>query len=445
MTDKLETEYKKSLDYLFSRLPMFSRIGAAAYKPGLDTTIELDKLFGTPHKKFKSIHIGGTNGKGSTSHLIASVLQAQGYKTALYTSPHLVDFRERMKINGKMIPKEKVVEFTEKWKNTETDLTPSFFELTMMMAFDWFASENVDYAVIEVGMGGRLDSTNVITPMLSVITNISHDHNQFLGNTLGDIAKEKAGIIKRKIPVVIGESASQSDPVFKEKAEECEAELIFADKRSKLDFNDNKGDLKGQSFIFNEEIVTVPLGGEYQKKNIRTAMESIFKLRDIGVSIDNDNIKKGFEKVIELTGLRGRWTVVKGKPLTIADTGHNLAGITYNINQLEKLLSERGKDANLRFIIGFVADKAIDKITDLLPKNAIYYVTNASIPRALPADKLYDILIGKGLNCKIYPDVKTAYDAAVLEAKEEDILFIGGSTFIVADFLAEKEKRERTE
>ncbi|MCH5235130.1 MAG: bifunctional folylpolyglutamate synthase/dihydrofolate synthase [Muribaculaceae bacterium] len=428
----MKERYKEALEFLFSQLPMFSRTGAPAYKPGLDTSIELSKYFDDPHKKFKSIHVGGTNGKGSTSHMIASVLQSQGYKVGLYTSPHLVDFRERMRINGKMIPEEKVVKFVDDWRNSGYDGKPSFFELTMIMAFNWFAEEKVDYAVIEVGMGGRLDSTNIITPLLSVITNISHDHNQFLGNTLQEIASEKAGIIKKGVPVVIGETQEETENVFREKAKEVGTEIVFGDK-FQVTSSENQDPFEG---------IRMPLGGDYQKKNLRTVLTSLQQLRKLGIEIGDNAIKEGIEKVCEQTGLMGRWMVISDKglnegdkgPMVIADTGHNIGGLTYNFRQLYRLTND-GDHNKLRVVIGFVADKAIDKILDLLPRDAAYYITNAQIPRALPADKLWLKFTEKGIPGKIYSNVGEAYKEAKREASEKDIIFIGGSTFIVADFL----------
>lgn len=431
--DIKEEGYKEALDYLFSYLPMFSRTGAPAYKPGLETSISLAEKYDNPHKKFKSIHVGGTNGKGSTSHMLTSVLQAQGYKVGLYTSPHLVDFRERMRINGKMIPKEKVVEFVDSWKETASDSHPSFFELTMMMAFQWFAEEKVDYAVIEVGMGGRLDSTNIITPVLSVITNISYDHNQFLGETLEQIAGEKAGIIKPGIPVVIGERQIETEKVFREKALKEKSSIVFADEVD-IDVRKKKG---GQYLISGPsmpEEINLPLQGDYQEKNLATVLGGLSLLRSLGVEIDKTSVKNGLENVIANTGLAGRWMIIERTPLTIADTGHNIAGLTFNFSQLSGLV--KGKEGRkLRVVIGFVADKAIDKILEILPKDAEYYITNAKIPRALPAEKLEEKFFEKGLSGKRYDNVAQAFEAAKNEAAQEDIIFIGGSTFIVADFL----------
>ena len=428
----MENRYKEALEYLYNQLPMFSRTGAAAYKPGLDTSIELSKYFGDPHKKFKSIHIGGTNGKGSSSHMIASVLQSQGYKVGLYTSPHLVDFRERIRINGKMIPEKKVVEFVDNWQKSGYKGHPSFFELTMIMAFNWFAEEKVDYAVIEVGMGGRLDSTNIITPILSVITNISHDHNQFLGDTLEKIAGEKAGIIKEGIPVVIGETQTETEQVFRRKAEEMGSRILFADRESATQpVRDKK--TGGWEYKENSFDVMLPLGGEYQKKNLLTVLEALRQLQKEGIEISEDSIKEGIEKVSKQTGLAGRWAIISSNPLTIADTGHNIAGLEYNFSQLKELMQQR-PGGKLRIVIGFVADKAIDKIVELLPKDGEYYITNALIPRALPAEKLFEKLQEKGLRGRQYKNVVDAYLAAKEEATEKDIIFIGGSTFIVADF-----------
>lgn len=428
----MENSYREALDFLFNQLPMFSRTGAPAYKPGLETSIELSKYFGDPHINFKSIHIGGTNGKGSTSHMLASILQEQGYKVGLYTSPHLVDFRERMRINGKMIPEEMVVGFVNNWKKSGYEGRPSFFELTMIMAFDWFAKEKVDYAVIEVGMGGRLDSTNIITPILSVITNISHDHNQFLGETLEKIAAEKAGIIKYNIPVVIGETQDETETIFLDKANANRSEIIFADQSStKVGINHSDN---GWYCHYKELRFNLPLGGDYQKKNLLTVLTAIDKLKSIGINITDEAIKKGLEKVCSNTGLAGRWMIISDNPLTIADTGHNIAGIGYNVNQLKHLISKR-QDAILRFVIGFVADKAIDKIMAVLPKDAVYYITNAQIPRALSSDKLLEKMKDAGFIGLSYSNVTEAYQAAKTESSSEDIIFIGGSTFIVADFL----------
>ena len=430
-----EKAYSEALEYLFSQLPMFSRVGAAAYKPGLDMTIALDNHFNNPHRHFKSIHIAGTNGKGSTAHNIAAILQAQGYKTALYTSPHLVDFRERMRINGEMIPKSKVIEFTENWKKARFDGHPSFFELTMMMAFNWFASENVDYAVIEVGMGGRLDSTNVITPLLCAITNISFDHTQFLGDTLPKIAAEKAGIIKPGIPVVIGEAEGDVEKVFLEKAAECGAPIRLAYANHEFGNATHSQDLGWT--LESERFGTLhsPLGGDYQLKNLNTVLNMVEQMRDAGIEISDEAVRKGIDGVTRLTGFAGRWTIINRSPLTICDTGHNEAGLSYNMKRLAELRTQK-PEANLRMLIGFVSDKDVDEILHLFPKDAVYYITRAAIPRAMPVETLMLKCKENGLDVTGYDSVKDAWEAINREASGEDIIYIGGSTFIVADFLS---------
>lgn len=429
-------KYQESLDWLFSRLPMFSRIGAPAYKPGLETTERLDEAYGHPHRKFKSIHIGGTNGKGSTSHMIASVLQAQGYKTGLYTSPHLTDFRERIRINGEMIPKREVTAFVEEWKASDSDTRPSFFELTMMMAFDWFAREKVDYAVIEVGMGGRLDSTNVIMPITSVITNISFDHTMFLGDTLEKIAYEKAGIIKPGVPVVVGEAEGEVKGVFERKASLEGSEIRFADENAATEEKISRSSEGWKVELSESREAVVPLKGAYQKKNLLTVLQALEVLREAGVVISEESIREGLEKVTVNTGLRGRWQVVNEKPLTVCDTGHNMAGLTENMETLRSLYAGR----KLRFVIGFVNDKDVSHIVDIFPKDAEYYITRASIPRAMGAEEVAKHLAEAGISGKIFPDVESAYAAALRDSGHEDVIYVGGSTFIVADFLASREK-----
>lgn len=417
-------DYKESLDFLFAQLPMFSRVGAAAYKPGLERSYALAEYFGNPQRRLRAVHVAGTNGKGSVSHLIASVLQSQGYKTGLYTSPHLVDFRERMRINGEMIPESKVIDFVERWqKGGYTGDKPSFFELTMMMAFDWFAAENVDYAVIEVGMGGRLDSTNILEPLLSVVTNISWDHTQFLGDTLPKIAAEKAGIIKSGIPAVIGEAEGEVAEVFRRRAREVGTTLRQA--FAEVDEAAN-------------EALQCPLAGSYQKKNVNTARVAVDELRRAGVEISDEAVAAGFRNVIANTHLRGRWTIVEKSPLTICDTGHNEAGLRYNMGQLASLMAER-PGGRLRMVIGFVADKDVDHILPMFPKDAIYYVSNAQIPRAMKAEALLEKCEALGLSARALPTVAKAYAAARAEAGAGDIIYIGGSTFVVADFLAAAE------
>lgn len=432
-------DYKETLEYLYRQLPMFSRVGAAAYKPGLDTSLALDAAFDHPHRRFRSIHVGGTNGKGSTSHTLAAMLQAQGYKTGLYTSPHLVDFRERMRINGKMIPEQKVVEFIRDFLASGYEGRPSFFELTMMMAFKWFADQKVDYAVIEVGMGGRLDSTNIITPEACVITNISPDHMQFLGGTLPAIAAEKAGIIKSGIPVVIGESDGEVREVFARRASEAGAPIVYADQRKLLR---NAEPCSEGGFDCEAEGLgkfRFELGGDYQKANINTALAAVEVLRGAGIEISDESMRKGFAEVSELTGLAGRWMKMCDAPLTICDTGHNIAGVGYNMNQLRNIMSKRS-GSKLHIVLGFVADKDIDHILRIFPRDAEYYVSNAAIPRALPAGELAVRMTDAGLPVdvptRVFASVKDAYDAAAGMAAAADVVFIGGSTFVVADYLA---------
>lgn len=426
-------DYEKTLEWLYAQLPMFSRTGAAAYKPGLQTSEALDAYFGHPHKRFKSIHVGGTNGKGSTSHMIAAILQSQGYKTGLYTSPHLVDFRERIRIDGKMIDKEAVVDFTKRFRDSDYDGHPSFFELTMMMAFDWFARQQVDYAVIEVGMGGRLDSTNIITPELSVITNISKDHTQFLGKTLKEIAGEKAGIIKSGVPCVIGEAEGEIKEVFEEKASQEGTTILFAEDLKPLQkcVSNPDGGMDCESPVCGS--FHCELGGDYQRKNVNTVLAALCELRRIGMEIDDSSIRKGMAEVCELTGLAGRWMKVADTPLTVCDTGHNEAGLRFTMEQLDRTASQRG--GKKRLVIGFVADKAIDDIISLLPKDGVYYFTQADIPRALPVDELKKRFLSHGIEGRTYGNPKAAAEAATAESEENDVVYIGGSTFVVADFL----------
>ncbi len=441
--------YEQKLDSLFHKLPMFSRIGAAAYKPGLERVTKLSEAFGNPHEKFKSIHIAGTNGKGSVANMTSAMLQAAGYKVGLYTSPHLADFRERIRINGEMIPREKVVEFIDKSDQMEFEDAPSFFELTMMMAFDWFATEKVDYAVIEVGMGGRLDSTNIITPLLCVITNISFDHTQFLGDSLKAIAGEKAGIIKPNVPVIIGEAEGEVEQVFRQKAEEESSPIIEAYNNPLLSdsFPDGYSGLICNSTSLGK--FRSPLSGDYQKKNINTVLNVLQELQKIGIEISDRKAIEGLENVNRYTGFEGRWTIISEDPLTICDTGHNTAGINYNMAQLKRIMDDKrqqNKDAELRIIIGFVADKDVDHIIQLFPKHAEYYITNAAIPRAMNAQELAEKLYRNGFHGKVFSSPITAYNAALSDTrgnlsengeKADDVIYIGGSTFIVADFLKE--------
>ncbi len=424
-------DYKETLEWLFAQLPMFSRIGAAAYKPGLERSIALDDYFGNPHRRFRSVHVAGTNGKGSVSHLMASVLQEQGYRTGLYTSPHLVDFRERMRINGDMIPEERVTDFIRRFRKSGYDGKPSFFELTMMMAFDWFAAENVDIAVVETGMGGRLDSTNIITPLMSVITNISNDHKQFLGDTLSQIASEKAGIIKNGIPVVIGEAEGEVESVFRRKAEETGAPLREAYRETDTEANSR---------------LATPLSGLYQKKNVNTARVALEELRRIGVEISDECMIRGFARVIDNTHLSGRWMKLEENPTVICDTGHIEAGIMSNVRQLNDMRAEiRGR---LHVVIGFVADKDLDHILGLfgnLPADTIFYITQASVPRAMERHELLERFRNTNpvFTTGLCDTPAAAYTLAREQAASDDIIFIGGSTFVVADFLASRANNQK--
>ncbi|OFX24699.1 MAG: dihydrofolate synthase [Bacteroidetes bacterium GWA2_31_9] len=427
--------YKKTLKYLFDSLPMFQRIGHTAYKADLNTTLLLDEYFKSPHKAFKSIHIAGTNGKGSTSHLLASIFQESGYKTGLYTSPHLVDFRERIRVNGKMISQKYVIDFVKNHKHYFETLKPSFFELTVALAFEYFKYKNIDIAIIETGMGGRLDSTNIVSPELSIITNIGLDHTAFLGNTLSDIAKEKAGIIKANIPVVVGKTQTETSSVFKAIAMEKKSDLTFADKIYKSEYSTLSLDnlqifhiYKNKKQHYNN--LKCPLLGSYQNENICTALVSVEQLIKQGFNISEENIYTGVKNVILNTGLQGRWQIINQLPLTICDTGHNEDGIKYITEQIKNTAYKK-----LHFIFGVVKDKNIAKILLLLPKDAIYYFTKASIPRALNENELYQKAIESKLCGKAFSSVEIAYKEAQINAEPNDLIFVGGSTFIVADFL----------
>ena len=427
--------YQETIEYLYSQMPMFSRTGGDAYKEGLGTSLALDELYNHPHRAYKTIHVAGTNGKGSTSHLIASILQQSGFKVGLYTSPHLVDFRERIRVNGVMIPEQDVIDFVESYRNSGFEGHPSFFELTMTMAFDYFRKAEVDFAVIEVGLGGRLDSTNIITPVLSVITNISFDHTQFLGDTLPKIASEKAGIIKSGIPVIIGEAEGDVKQVFAEKAEKMYAPIIFAEECRQIKSFTRNGD----SFVY-ETVANGTLNGELsgdcQVKNANTVLCAVHALQSIGVNIPQSAIESGFANVCSLSGLMGRWMVIGNSPRVICDTGHNVGGVQYIVRQLAKERYNR-----LHIVLGFVKDKDITHILEMFPRYATYYFTNASIPRALPAKELKAHATARGLDGNDYPTVEEAYHAAMETATPNDMIFIGGSTFIVADFLAIHDKK----
>ena len=423
--------YKETLEYLYNSTPVFEHVGASAYKEGLQNTLALDEHFGHPHLKFRTIHIAGTNGKGSCSHTIASILQEAGYKVGLYTSPHLVDFRERIKVNNVCISEKEVVEFVESERDFFEPLHPSFFELTTAMAFQYFEKEHVDIAVIEVGLGGRLDCTNIITPILSIITNISFDHTQFLGDTLEKIAAEKAGIMKHGIPVVIGEYNDETKSVFEVRAKELDAPITFAQDSNRIMSSEaiENGGRKyttadGNSFVGE-------LGGDYQEKNTRTVLEACRILRDMGIINDEKHIYEGIKKVCSNTGLLGRWQKISEKPLTVCDTGHNVAGWEYLSEQIK-----RQRCRTRRIIFGMVDDKDINSVMSLLPKDAEYYFTQASCKRALNSLTVASIAESHGITGKSYNNVGEAYLQARKEADKDDFIFIGGSSYIVADLLA---------
>lgn len=411
---------------------MFQKEGSTAYKAGLSTTLALDEHLNHPHTQFKTIHVGGTNGKGSTSHTLAAILQDAGYKVGLYTSPHLIDFRERIRISGVPISEEFVVDFIAKHRAFYEPLSPSFFELTTAMAFDYFAKNKIDVAIIEVGLGGRLDCTNIISPDLSIITNISNDHNQFLGNTLAAIASEKGGIIKENIPVVIGEFVAETRPVFEEIADNVNATIYFAQDNLLVDEAESREIASGWDYM------TIPyghlkgeLGGLCQLMNTNTVLTALPLLLQMGYKISESNIRVGFEQVTKLTGLMGRWQELQSAPRMVCDTGHNVAGISTIVKQLAHQEYKR-----LHFVLGMVNDKDIRGVLALLPKNATYYFTQASVQRAMPANELADLAREQGLYGSVYSSVKEATLATLKEANPDDFIFVGGSSFIVADLLS---------
>ncbi len=407
--------YRETLDYLYASQPAFHLIGKAAYKPGFANTNKLLAALGHPQRRFKSVHVAGTNGKGSTSHLLAAVLQQSGYKTGLYTSPHLVDFGERIRINGQKISCDFVVDFVESHRHLLDEVKPSFFETTMALAFAWFAAQQVDIAVIEVGLGGRLDSTNVIVPELSVITNIGFDHTEFLGNTLEKIAAEKAGIIKPGIPVVVGETQPETAPVFIREALARGSRILFADQEAVCpDF-------------------ACELKGLYQQKNKQTAYIAICALRARGFRIPEAAIADGYAYVCTLTGLQGRWQVMQEHPMVICDTGHNAHGMRYVVEQLERIPCQA-----LRMVIGMMRDKDTDAVLGMLPREAVYYFTQARTPRAMSAEILSRRAMQVGLHGHAFETVAAACKQALYDADENDLVFIGGSNFVVGEFLSDR-------
>lgn len=403
--------YPETLDWLFHQLPMYQRIGKAAYKADLENTLALMKHLEQPEEGFKSIHVAGTNGKGSVSHMLASIFQQAGYKTGLYTSPHLVDFRERIRINGQMIPEQDVVDFVAHHKSFFEEQQLSFFEMTVGMAFDYFRKEKVDIAIVETGLGGRLDSTNVLKPELSVITNIGLDHTQFLGTDRPSIAAEKAGIIKPNTPVVIGEADSEILEVFKRKAENEHAPLYIVDQAT-------------------PQSLECDLKGYYQQKNIRTAKQAVELLRE-NWNVSEENLALGLKNVVKNTGLQGRWQKLHESPLVLCDTGHNTEGISQLMQQLKEVNKGR-----LYLVMGMVNDKSVDQVLELLPKDAQVYACQASIPRAMEADELAAMMAAKQLQVQTIAKPVAALEMALSKAQKEDTVFVGGSTFVVADVLS---------
>lgn len=425
--------YAETVDYLFNRLPMFSRIGAAAYRKDLDNTWQLAEFAGNPERRFRSVHIAGTNGKGSTSHMLAAIFQQAGYKTGLYTSPHLKDFRERIRINGEFITEDAVVDFVQRISPKAEEMDPSFFEISVIMAFDYFARQNVDIAIVEVGLGGRLDSTNIITPELSVITNIGFDHMNLLGNTLAAIAFEKAGIIKPRIPVVIGEYHSETAPIFEQRAHEEQAPIRFADKHHYIsDWTYNRHSLIAEvatsPVADDKQYYTLDLPGIYQTKNLLTVLEAVTILKDQGWDLPNQTVERALKQVKKLTGLHGRWEIIREHPDVVLDVAHNEDGVRQLLRQIEVTDHEE-----LHLVIGMVRDKDISRVLALLPRNASYYFTRAHIPRALPEQELAAQANAAGLKGLAYPSVPEALAAAKTHAKPKDLVVVFGSVFVVAE------------
>lgn len=430
--------YEETIQYLFNSAPLFQHVGGAAYKEGLSTTHILDAHFNHPHNQYKTIHIAGTNGKGSCAHTIAAILQHTGLKVGLYTSPHLVDFRERIRINGEMMPQQYVIDFVEGERSFFEPLHPSFFELTTALAFKYFAEQHVDVAVIEVGLGGRLDCTNIISPILSVITNISFDHTQFLGNTLAQIASEKAGIIKHKVPVIIGECNAETRPVFEHKAHEVEAPILFAEDNKEVlssEFSDLYGHKLRHYTTRSFGDIYGELTGECQIKNANTILCALHSLSKI-FSVTHEDITYAFEHVCEMTGLRGRWQILQEHPTIICDTGHNTGGWQYLAHQLAQIATSGNK---LHIVFGMASDKDIERVMSTLPHEACYYWTKASVKRATSEQTIANIATKYDLHGKTYSNVAKAYEAAVNNASTNDYIYVGGSSFIVADLLRYKQ------
>lgn len=430
--------YDETIQYLFNSAPLFQHVGGAAYKEGLSTTHILDAHFNHPHNQYKTIHIAGTNGKGSCAHTIAAILQHTGLKVGLYTSPHLVDFRERIRINGEMMPQQYVIDFVEEERSFFEPLHPSFFELTTALAFKYFAEQHVDVAVIEVGLGGRLDCTNIISPILSIITNISFDHTQFLGNTLAQIASEKAGIIKHKVPVIIGECNAETRSVFEHKAHEVEAPILFAEDNKEVlssEFSDLYGHKLRHYTTRSFGDIYGELTGECLIKNTNTILCALHSLSKI-FSVTHEDITYAFEHVCEMTGLRGRWQILQERPTIICDTGHNTGGWQYLAHQLAQIATSGNK---LHIVFGMASDKDIERVMSTLPHEACYYWTKASVKRATSEQTIANIATKYDLHGKTYSNVAEAYEAAVNNASTNDYIYVGGSSFIVADLLRYKQ------
>lgn len=424
--------YQECLDYMFQQLPMYHRIGNAAFKKSLDNILSLCEALDNPQHKFKSIHVAGTNGKGSSSNMLAAILQSAGYKTGLYTSPHLKDFTERIRINGQQIPQDNVIAFVEKHKTLFEEIQPSFFEMTVALAFDYFAKEKVDIAVIEVGLGGRLDSTNIITPEVSLITNISLDHQILLGNDIPSIASEKAGIIKPKVPVVISQSQPETVAVFTKKAKDEEAPIIFADQIVEVLNPDVNYDARYFDVYQGDHVylsnVEVGLVGSYQQLNLPGVLITVEELRKKGFEITEHALREGLRRVPEITGFKGRWQILSEVPYIVCDTAHNEAGIKEVLGQIERYNAE-----HVHVVLGAVNDKDLTSILKLWPPDYTYYFCQPDIPRALPVTELYDLALQFGLSGERFNSVKEAVAAARAAAKERDMVFIGGSTFVVAE------------
>lgn len=428
-------DYQQTVNYLYNSTPVFEHVGASAYKEGLSNTLALDEHFGHPHRLFKTIHVAGTNGKGSCAHTIAAILQQQGYRVGLYTSPHLVDFRERIRVNGQMISEQRVVDFVEKERGFFEPLHPSFFELTTALAFLYFAEQKVDIAVVEVGLGGRLDCTNIITPLLCIITNISYDHTQFLGNTLAKIAGEKAGIIKPGVPVVIGESIAETRPVFESKAKEMLAPIVFAEDNPEV-LQSHLCPAGGRDYTtrsFGQ--IHGELGGDYQDKNANTILTAVrlINYSKLLPAISLSALKSGFGQVCESTGLLGRWQKIHDKPLAVCDTGHNPGGWQYLSQQIK---AQKAKEK--RIVFGMVDDKDIDTVMGMLPKDAVYYWTQPTSKRAFPVEKVAQTAAAHQLKGLIIGDVDAAYRQTLKDASPEDFVFVGGSSYVVADLLSKE-------